>query len=745
MRRDEDHGLVTGRTAFLADLPFDGLHAVFVRSQVAHGTIRSIEVDEAVAVPGVVRVATADDLELGPSHHFDALDRAQAHHPLARDRVRFVGEAVAVVVARSLAGAVDAAELVVVDVDELPAVVTPDPAAPPLYPAAGTNVLHPLGDDDGAPAADPTSGADVVVELDVANPRVASVPLEADGIVVRPGHPLDVWCTTQGTHEIRNALAAVLHLDRDDVRVRTAAVGGGFGGRVTLPEEFAVVARLALDLGEPIRWIQSRTENLTGMPQGRGVRSRVRLGIDRDGTLRGLDVDATADAGGSAHMAALLMASMRRQMTGLYRIPELRWRSRGLLTTTTPVGAYRGAGQPEANHARERILDVAARRIGLDPIELRRRTLLRRDELPREQPGGVEYDDADPLAALDRAVELAGVDRWRTEQSERRARGDRLELGVGVACYAQTTGRGGPTDSARVRVTADGRVLVACGNPSQGQSHAATWRALVADRLGVDPSLVEVVDNDTAAVDHGATTGGSSATQVVGSVIAATCDDVVAAARDIAAARLEVAADDLVIVEAGFGLAAGLAVAGVPTRRVTWAEIAGSTEQHCLDAARTEGAGGEAHPYGAHVGVVEVDTETGRVVVLAHTAVDDCGVVLQPAFVAGQQHGGSVAGIAQALFEHVEYDADGTPLTGSLLFYLLPSAAELPFVDAHTMSTPTQRNPLGTRGIGENGCNAATAAVHNAVLDALAPHGVEHVDLPLTPERVWRACHGRDG
>lgn len=733
MRR-EDHGLTTGRTTFLADLPFDGLHTVFVRSIVAHGVIRSIDVEEARHMPGVVAVETAETLGLTPFHHVEQADPAQARYPLARERVRYVGEAIAVVVARSPEGAVDAAEAVVADIDVLPASIAPDPRAPLLYEASGSNEVFRL-DDDGA--TDPTGGADVVVELDVVNHRVASAPIEPDGIIVRPGDTFDVWCTTQGVHEVREVLAGSLDVDPTAVRVRATAVGGGFGGRVTVPVEFVVVARLAAELGEPVRWVQTRIENLTGMPQGRDTRSRVRLGVDRDGMLRGLDVDVVADAGATAHMAGWLTAAMRRQMVGLYRIPGLRWRSRALLTNTTPVGAYRGAGQPEANHARERVLDVAARRLGIDPIELRRRNLLRRDELPVEQPGGAVYDAGDPLVALDRALELAGFDRWRSEQADRLARGDGRRLGIGVACYAQTNRRGATTDTARVRVGSDGRVTLACGSPSHGQSHAATWRALVAEQLAVDPSLVDVVDADTDAVATGASTGGSTASQVTASAVSDACADLVEAARLTAADRLEVAPADLVVVEAGFGLGAGLAVAGVPTRRMSWGEVAGSAASSCLEAIRSQGADGDAHPYGTHVSVVEVDVETGGVTVLAHTAVDDCGTVLQPTFVAGQQHGGSVAGIGQALFEHVAYDADGTPLASSFLFYLLPSAADLPSIDAHTMSTPTDRNPLGTRGIGENGCNGATAAVHNAVLDALWPDGVEHVDLPLTPERVW--------
>lgn len=736
MRR-EDLGLLTGSTTFVADVPFDGLHAVFVRSHEAHGRIVAIDTDEAREMPGVVAVETADTLGLGPFPHVAALGLDHARQPLAGGVVRHVGEAVAVVVAESVSAGVDAAECVAVDVDPLPAVVDPGSEAPVLYPAAGTNQVAEIVAD----GPDPLEDAHVVVDIEVANPRVASAPIENDGIVVVPGSDgtLEVCCTSQGVHAVRDALAEALGIAPELLRVRSPAVGGAFGGRVSPPVEFVVVAAVASRLGRPVRWIQERSENLVAMPQGRGVRSRVRVGLGPDGGLLGLTVDAVADVGATAHSAALLPISMRRQMTGLYRFPALGWRSRSMLTNTTPVGAYRGAGQPEANHARERALDVVARRAGVDPIEFRRRHLLRSDELPIEQPGGVTYDDADPLAILDRAVAAADLEDWRAEQARRVDDGSRRRIGAGVACYAQTTGRGRPIDTALVRIGRDGSVTLACGSPSQGQSHAETWRSLISDRLGVDVELVDVVDADSSAVAHGATTGGSAATQVLGSVIDGACGDLVDAARMLAAPRLEVDAGDLVVVPAGFGRGAGLAVAGVPTQRITWAELAGEQPNQCLDALRSGQADGEAHPYGTHVSVVEVDLDTGSIRLLAHTAVDDCGIVLQPAFVTGQQHGGSAAGISQALWECASFDADGQPEAASLLFYLLPTATDLPMFTTATMSTPTARNALGTRGIGENGCNGATASVHNAVMDALSPLGIEHVDLPLTPERIWRA------
>jgi carbon-monoxide dehydrogenase large subunit len=377
--------------------------------------------------------------------------------------------------------------------------------------------------------------------------------------------------------------------------------------------------------------------------------------------------------------------------------------------------------------------------VGADPVELRRRNLASADELPLATAGGVTYDRADPGAALDRALERLGLDRWRAEQAERRRRGDPQELGIGVASYAQTSGRGTPADSVQVEVGDDGTVVVSCASPSHGQGHHTTWAGLVADRLGVDPVAVVLVEADTDAVARGLGTGGSRSSQIVASALVNACQDIIDQARPLAAAELEAAPDDLVVVGPGHGLEAGLAVAGVPTRRVTWSALAARHPNRCLDAARFEPVAGSSHPYGAHASVVEVDTETGAVKLLAHVAVDDCGIVLQPALVEGQQHGGAVAGIAQALFEHAGFDHEANPVAATFGTYLLPAASEVCSIDAVTMETPTENNQLGTRGIGENGCNGATAAVHNAVIDALHPRGVEHIDLPLTPMAIWRA------
>lgn len=762
MARLEDPALLRGAAQFLADLALpDGcLHATFVRSPLAHARVRSIDVAAAAVAQGVFGVETAATLGLGPFVVFPALSAAQTHQPLVADTVRQVGDPLAMVLSSTQETGVDAAERVVIDLERLAPVVRPEDSldsaalydSVALYDSA-PNLVYELVDpsDEGADSgADPLAGAHLVVEVSVVNQRVASAPLENDGILVVPGidadgeEHLDVWCTSQGVQEIRDQLAAGLDMDRSGLRVRSVAVGGGFGGRATAPPEFVAVAAAARRHRRPVRWLQSRYENLIGMAQGRGYRTAMRIGFDGAGHITAMDVDVLADAGSWAHMSGLLLTSARRQMPGMYRVPSYRFAGRAVLTNTPPVGAYRGAGQPEANHARERVLDVAARRLGLDPVELRARNLPNAREFPFASAGGFAYDAGDPARVMQRAVEIADVAKWRAEQTRRRVAGESVEIGIGLANYAQTSGRGTPADAAVITVRSDGTVLVACASPSHGQGHRTTWAGLVSDRLGVDPSDIEVIDADSELVPNGQSTGGSRSTQVAASAIVNACADVIDAGRLLAADELEASPGDLVVVAAGFGQGPGLAVVGVPTKRVTWADLAVWSANGCLEASRYEAVADAAYPYGTHVSIVEVDTETGFVRLLAHIAVDDCGVVLQPQLVEGQQHGGSVAGISQALFEGVSFDDDGNPEAATFASYLLPAASELGELITETVGTAATGNQLGTRGIGENGCNGATAAVHNAVVDALSERGVEHLDLPLSPHRVWAALTGRD-
>jgi len=598
MARLEDHDLLIGAASFVADIAADGcLHAHFVRSTDAHATIQSVDVGAALTEPGVVAVHTSATIGLGPHVHLAMFAPEMNRFALADGTVRHVGEAVAVVVATTSPAAEDAAEHVLVELEPLNPVLDARTAleARPIYPAAATNLVHEIAAERPDPIVDATN----VVDVMIANQRLASAPIETDGIVATPTDGgIDVWCTTQGVHSYRDDLASALDLDPSQVRVRAPAVGGAFGGRVSLPVEFVVVAKVAIMLGRPVRWHQSRFENLTAMAQGRDISSRIRLGYDDDGTLTGLDVDAVADAGATAHAAASLLVSVRRQAAGLYRVPEqaFRWRGRGALTNTPPVGAYRGAGQPEANHARERAIDIVALRLEVDPVDLRLRNLFSSDDFPLTAAGGVGYDSGDPPAALVRAVELIELEHWRGEQLVRRERGSANEIGIGVACYAQTSGRGTPAESVLVRIADTGRVLVASGSPSHGQGHRTTWSNLVSQRLGVETFEVDVVDADTAAIDTGLTTGGSRTSQVLAGAIADACDDLVEIARPLAAAELEAADEDIVVVAAGHGLDAGLAVRGVPTSRVTWGKIAAMHAAGCIEVSRDDAALGSAHP-----------------------------------------------------------------------------------------------------------------------------------------------------
>ena len=740
--RIEDAGLLRGSTAFLADLPADDcLHALFVRSTEAHADLTAVVTADAEAAPGVVAVLTAEDIALPPFLYFEPVPEVFARPPLATGRVRFVGEPVAVVVTGTVAQAVDAAELVVVHTEGRPAVADPDEAldhgAPLVVPEHGSNeVMH----YDKGRVPELFAAAAHVEVARCPNQRLASAPMEPSGIIVRPTADggLDVWATTQGVHQARDELARALGLDPDLVRVRSAAVGGGFGGRHSVAMEFVVVAAAARRLGRAVRWVETRTENLLAMVHGRAQRHDVMMGFDDEGSILALAVRNVADCGAYPHFGPLMPFGSRKLACGPYRVPVVDYEWVSAATHTTPVGAYRGAGQPEATNGLERTMDAAARSLGIDPLELRRRNLISPAELPHETPTRLTYDSGDYAAALQRAADLVDVEAWRVEQRRRRSDPiDVNQVGVGFASYVSTAD--GQEEFGAVDVSADGAIGVRCGTFSHGQSHATTIGGVVAAELGVSLAEISYMDSDTHLVPHGSGTGGSRSAQIAGSAALEAARALVVAATDVAARLLEADPADLAVMAATGTTEAGIGVRGVPTSVVGWARLAETAGPEGLSAAvvaRTEGA---THPSGTHAAVVEVDTATGRVHVLCHVAVDDCGTVLDPAVVAGQQHGGSAAGIGQALFEEIVHDADGVPLTTTFADYLLPSAAELPSFETATMDIPTPLAPNGAKGIGENGAIAAPSAVQNAVIDALSHLGVRHVDMPLSPERVWRA------
>ncbi len=744
--RREDPDLLTGKARFVADLPVPGvLCAHFVRSGVAHARLVGVDAGYARRAPGVVGVWTA--AELGLPGLPEATPPPGGSRPhlerpcLASDRVRFVGEAVAVVVADDQAAALDAAELVELDLDPLPAVVDPTSAAdgdgvPLLFPEHGSNLVidHPGGD----PGA--VEGAEVVVRARFVNQRVAPVPLETGAVLARPGPGggLEVWASTQSPFGVRAALCAALGLDPGEVRVVAPAVGGGFGAKGGVYPEHVVVAALALRLGRPVRWVETRSENLVAMTHGRGQVQDVELGARTDGTIVGLRVRTLTDVGAYVWRGGIPTATSRLMASGPYRVPRVDAHARAVVTNTTPVGPYRGAGRPEATAALERAMDLLAGELGVDPVELRRRNLLRPDELPYETPTGASYDSGDYLGALEEACRIAGYEELRVEQRRRRELHDPLAVGVGVSCFCEVSGSG--PEHGSVRVEPDGTVVATTGSAPHGQGHETTFAQVVADTLAVPIGLVEVVHSDTALVARGVGTFGSRSGQLGGSALQRSATEVAARARELAADLLEADPGDLVRGDDGrFG------VAGVPARGVGWAEVAAAAADRGvrLTADDDFSQQGGTFPFGAHVAVVEVDTETGEVGLRRLVAVDDCGRVINPMVVAGQVHGGLAQGVAQALFESVVHDPAGNPLTVTLADYLFPSAADLPSWELGSTVTPSPRNPLGAKGVGESGTVGSTPAVQNAVVDALSPWGVAHIDLPLSPERVWQAIRSR--
>ncbi len=767
VRRLEDPELLEGRGTFVANLDRAGLtRAVFVRSPHAHARISSIDTEEARRAPGVAAVFSGADLGVPPFHGFFVLNDACARPALAETKVCFVGDPVVVVIAESEAEAVDAAELVVVDYEPLEAVVSPEAAlsegAPIQFEELGTNLAAGMRFEA---RGDPFAGAVTVVRAQLENQRLAVAPMEGDAIAVVPGddgdgHDLTVFVSTQMPHGFAEAVSGILGLDLARLRVVAPHVGGGFGGKAGVRSEHAAVIAAALRLGRPVSWVQTRSENLVASPHGRGQVQWVEMGFDGKGKITGMHCRVLADAGAYGGFGgALALGPTRMMAQGVYAIPAIGYDVAVAVTNTTPMGAFRGADRPEATELLERMMDIASAELGIDPVDLRRRNLLPAFSEPFTTVMGTSYDVGDYARALDEALALAGYEDLRAEQAARRGRGDRWQLGIGVAAYVEITAGGGGEEFGAVEVHRDGTATIRVGTSAHGQGHATSFAMVVADTLGIALGDISFVQSDTAAVPRGGGTGGSRSLQLAGSAVLGASEKVLDRARELVAAELEASAQDIVLHEGG-----RLGVAGVPSSALSWSEIAsladttGPAADTTRPAADTTGpsngtaplAGalsaeldfkqvGATFPFGAHVSVVEVDFETGMVRDVRHVAVDDCGRIVNPLLVTGQQHGGIAQGIAQALWEEVVYDEAGNPLTATFADYEIPSAAELPSFETANTETPTFRNPLGAKGIGESGTIGSTPATHNAVVDALAHLGVRHVAMPCTPERVWRA------
>jgi aerobic carbon-monoxide dehydrogenase large subunit len=746
VRRVEDRKLLLGQGTFV-DNHQDGdvAHAVFVRSPFAHALITGIDTEAAAQAPGVLAVLLAADLGDGPLKSFADVNEDCPRGALAAGKVRFVGDPVALVVAETRAQAVDAAELVDVDYDDLPAVTDVEAAvaehAPLQFEGLGTNVAVRRRDKN---RSDPFGGADHVVRVRMVNQRVAVAPIEGNAILVeprpRPGHSerVTAWVSTQHPHMSRDLLADALGLEKGDVRVVAPHVGGAFGGKAGIGRDHAAVALAAVRLDRTVKWTETRSEAMLSM-HGRGQVQYAELGLTAEGRFVGLRLRVLGECGAYAGFGgALAVGPTYRMAQGVYDLPELRFDGVGVMTNTAPVGAFRGAGRPEAAACLERLVDVAADELALEPEEIRRRNFIARDAFPYKTRTGATYDIGDYDLALTEALRQAGVETLREEQRRRLDAGERRVLGIGLSTYVEITGFGG-TEYGQVVVHSDGTVTVRSGTSSHGQGHATSFSMLAADRLGIPLTDVTYEQSDTALIPTGGGTGGSRSLQLGGNAVAKAAEELRVTAVELAARMLEAAPADVELDEGVFH------VAGVPGTRVTWPELASYAHEHegGLTAATDYELPHATYPFGAHVSVVEVDLDTGRVAPLRHVAVDDCGRVLNPLLVAGQQHGGAIQGISQALWEEMVYDDDGQPLTATFADYTLPTAADAISLEASNTETPTSVNPLGAKGIGESATIGATPAVQNAVVDALSHLGVRHIDLPCTPERVWQAINGQ--
>jgi aerobic carbon-monoxide dehydrogenase large subunit len=747
VRRTEDPRILRGEAEYFDDLEVEGLlHVAFVRSTMAHARIESVDASGAAAMSGVVAVYTAEDLGLETHQGFAMVPAALARPHLAREVVRFVGDMVAAVVAETRAQAVDAAEMVVVDYDPLPVVIDPEEAlgngAPLLFPEHGSNLAIEFNFGE-----DPTilDDADVVVQGRFVNQRLAPAPMEPNGIVVQPDgdDALTVHVPSQNPHSVRDSLAAAVGIDEERIRVIAPAVGGGFGAKAGLYPEFTIVAAAARKLGRPLKWAETRSESMTAMTHGRAQIQYIELGLELDGTFTALRGRIVCDGGAYPGIGAFLPYLTRSMSQGVYRLPKVEVNAKSAVTNTTPTDAYRGAGRPEAAALLERIVDMAALELGRDPVDLRKQNFLRPEEFPLTTVTGANYDTAEYAKALDEACRVAGYEELRREQAARRERGDVKQLGIGVSVYTEVTAGGLFQEYGAVEVNTDGTVTATVGTSAHGQGLETAFKMIVAEMLGVPMDAVTVVQSDTALVPRGMGTMGSRSLQIAGSALHKSSEVVIDKAKRLAAHLLEADVEDVVVHDGG-----RVGVAGVPASALSWAELAMAASDSAKRPADLEeglraeldfNQGEATYPFGAHIAVVEVDTETGKVEPLRHVAVDDCGRVINPLLVAGQQHGGIAQGVAQALYEEVAYDADGNPQTANLMDYAIPSAAELPSFEASNTETPTPLNPLGAKGIGEAGTIGSTPAAQNAVVDALSIYGIRHLDMPASSERVWRA------
>ncbi len=741
--RTEDDRFLRGHGRYVENLPLEGAATVtFVRSLLAHAKVNGIDTSAAEAIPGV-RVFTAADIDLPPlgPPPLPGLNMAMSRPVIAKHVVRFVGEIVAVVVSEDRATGADAAELVMVDYDPLPVIVDPHEALADgtlLFPEAGTNVA--ARTEPAEHADDLFAGCDVVVSDTFVSQRLAPCPLEPRSIAASfEDGRLTAWLCTQAPHGDRDALAGALGLEPSQVRVVAPDVGGAFGAKImsvgSLTED-VLVGWVARELGGAARWTETRSESMLSLPHGRAMELKYTIGGKKDGTVLAYRLEVLADCGAYPTLGAFLPNLTKLMSSGVYAIPRVEAEGTTVVTNTTHIAAVRGAGRPEATQAIEVAIDRFARELGMDPAKVRRRNYV--TEFPHTSASGAGYDSGDYAGALELAMRSVGYDDLRGEQKRRKRKRATKQLGVGISSYVEITNPLGEAELGEVEITSDGGAIVRTGSFAHGQGHETTFAMIVAERLGLPLERVTVHKGDTDEIASGTGTYGSKSVQIGGTASRVAADTVVEQAKELVADYLEANPADLVL-DTTLGR---FHVAGTPDPSLSWEELAGrAAEDGRLDRlkASQEWQGQPTFPFGTHIAVVEVDTETGDVDLQRMVCVDDAGTIVNPLLAEGQVHGGVAMGVAQALYEHYTFAEDGTPLTSNFVGYAFPSAAELPSWDAITMETPTPANPLGAKGIGESGTIGSTPAVYNAVVDALASFGVRRVDMPANGENVWRA------
>jgi carbon-monoxide dehydrogenase large subunit len=763
IKRREDPRLIMGRATYVDDIQIPRMtYAAILRSPYAHARILSTNVDKAKALPGVVTVLTGADLQgKNVPCGWTLPDMKVAPHPaLAVGKVRYTGDAVAVVVAEERDIARDALDLIEVDYEPLPVVVDAEkaiqPGAPQLHEEVPRNTTF-VWKVAGGDAEKAFREAEVVVKERIVNQRLIPNAIEPRGMVAQynPGSgDLTLWTATQIPHLVRLLLSMVMGLPEQKIRVIAPEIGGGFGSKLYLYPEEVIVATLAKTTGRPVKWIEERRENYVATTHGRDHVQYVEVAAKRDGTITGLRVKCIANMGAylSTFAPGIPTILFGLMLSGNYRIPNIFCEVTGVHTNTTLVDAYRGAGRPEATYLVERAVDLTARELGIDPAEIRRRNFVPANAFPHTTATGVTYDSGNYQPTLERALEIVGYQQLRQEQERLRKEGK--YLGIGVTTYVEICGMApsqvlgavgagaGGWESATVRVHPTGKVTVYSGASSHGQGHETAFAQIVGDGLGVPFEDVEVVHGDTAQVQFGIGTFGSRSAAVGGMAAVMSVNKIEEKAKKIAAFLLEAAEADLVFEGGQFF------VKGTPGRGITIQQVALAAYvphkyptglEPGLEATSFYDPSNFTWPFGSHVAVVEVDPETGIIKLRRYIAVDDCGRVINPLLVDGQIHGGLAQGIAQALFEEAVYDENGQLISGSLMDYAVPKADDLLNFELDRTETPSPVNALGVKGVGEAGTIASSAAIVNAVVDALAPFGVKHLDMPLKPERVWQA------